>query len=94
MVKFFASLVSIGLLTAGIMGWLALDRPIRVVHIEGELSAPERREVQAQIAGSQNGRLLTLNLEELRRLAARGVGAVQPAVVVAGEPPLADAGRW
>ena len=67
MVKFFASLVSIGLLGAGILGWLALDRPIRVVHIEGELSAPERREVQAQIAGSLDGRLLTLNLEELRR---------------------------
>lgn len=66
MARFVAGLVSIGLLGAGVMGWLALDQPIRVVRIEGELSAPERREVQAQIAGSLDGRLLTLDLEKLR----------------------------
>ncbi|MCZ6656283.1 MAG: cell division protein FtsQ/DivIB [Gammaproteobacteria bacterium] len=66
MLKLVTSVVLIGLFVAGVMGWLALDQPVRVVRIEGELSAPERREVQAQIAGSLDARLLTLNLEKLR----------------------------
>ena len=67
MLKFAASLVSIGLFSAAVMGWLALDQPVRVVHVEGELSAAERREVKAQIAGSLDARLLTLDLVALRR---------------------------
>ncbi len=66
MLKLVTSVVLIGLFGAGVMGWLALDQPVRVVRIEGELSTPERREVQAQIAGSLDARLLTLNLEKLR----------------------------
>ena len=56
----------LALLSAGAFGWFALDRPVRVVQVEGQLAASEAAEIRRRIGQALDGRFLSLDVARLR----------------------------
>lgn len=54
------------LAAAGACGWLALDRQIRVVKVEGQLAEAEAAQIRRSIGQVLEGRLLTMDVAKLR----------------------------
>ncbi len=54
------------LLAAGACGWLAVDRQVRVVKVEGQLAESEATEIRRRIGQALDGRLLTMDVARLR----------------------------
>ena len=55
------------LLSAGACVWLALDRPVRVVKVEGELAKAEAAQIRRRIGQVLEARLLTMDVATLRQ---------------------------
>ena len=54
------------LASAGACGWLAVDRQVRVVKVEGQLAQAEAEEIRRRIGQVLEGRLLTMDVAKLR----------------------------
>ncbi|MCY4564734.1 MAG: FtsQ-type POTRA domain-containing protein [Gammaproteobacteria bacterium] len=54
------------LLAAGAAGWLAADRQVRVVKVEGQLAESEAAEIRRRIGQALDGGLLTMDVARLR----------------------------
>ena len=64
--RFFAVLALAVLVSAGACGWLALDRQVRVVKVEGQLAESEAAQIRRRIGQVLEGRLLTMDVAQLR----------------------------
>ena len=62
----FALAALLVLVSAGACAWIALDRQIRVVKVEGELAEAEAAQIRRQIGRVLDGRLLTIDVTRLR----------------------------
>jgi len=65
--KLLAVAAITALLAVATGGWLAIDRQIRVVKVEGPLAASEAAEIRSSIEEVLNGRLLSLDVSKLRK---------------------------
>ena len=54
------------LVSTGACGWLAVDRQVRVVKVEGQLAESEAAEIRRRIGQVLEGRLLTMDVSQLR----------------------------
>ena len=54
------------LVSAGACGWLAIDRQVRVVKVEGQLADSEAAQIRRRIGQALQGRLLTMDVAQLR----------------------------
>ncbi len=62
----FALAALLVLVSAGAFAWIALDRQIRVVKVEGQLAETEAAQIRRQIGRVLDGRLLTVDVAQLR----------------------------
>ena len=64
--SFLAGIALVALVTAGAGAWYALDRPVRVVKVEGQLAESEAAAIRRRIGRALEGRLLTMDVSGLR----------------------------
>ena len=64
--KFLAIVALAVLASAGACGWLAVDRPVRVVKVEGQLAESEAAQIRRRIGRVLESRLLTMDVAQLR----------------------------
>ena len=64
--SFLAVVALAVLLAAGAAGWLAADRQVRVVKVEGQLAESEAAEIRRRIGQALDGGLLTMDVASLR----------------------------
>ena len=64
--SFLAVIALAVLLAAGAGGWLAADRQVRVVKVEGQLAESEAAEIRRRIGRALDGGLLTMDVARLR----------------------------
>ncbi len=65
--KLFTSLAGLGLAAIGLWFYLLLDQPVRMVDVSGELTPGEAAEVHQLISETPPGRLLSTDLNALRK---------------------------
>lgn len=63
----FAASAVLILLSAGACGWVAIDRHVRIVKVEGPLAETEAAQIRRQIGRVLDGRLLTMDVAQLRK---------------------------
>ena len=64
--KLLAGIALVSLLALGVCGWLAVDRQVRVVKVEGQLSEAEAAQIRRRIGQVLQRRLLTMDVARLR----------------------------